>query len=142
MTYFYSDNTSMFWNNVKSLLKNSPFTQKSLSEYLGYSPRTLEQWISRNSLPNASDAVKIAQALSTSVEFLVTGKDSNIYKEKYDVLVAAIKELPVSWFSVLRSSEENRNLSIPICTVQYKFKKKKINLPHVCSVSTKRPFFL
>ena len=96
MTYFYSDNTSMFWNNVKSLLKNSPFTQKSLSEYLGYSPRTLEQWISRNSLPNASDAVKIAQALSTSVEFLVTGKDSNIYKEKYDVLVAAIKELPVS----------------------------------------------
>lgn len=86
----------MFWTNVKQLLKSSNYTQKSLGVELGGNERTVEQWINRNSIPDANTALKIAELLNTTVEYLVTGKESNIYKDKYEALVSAIKDLPIS----------------------------------------------
>lgn len=85
----------MFWNNVKLLLKANGYTQKSLSVALGSSERTVEQWINRGTVPDIDTALKIASLLHTTVEYLATGQESNIYKDKYDSLVTAIKELPI-----------------------------------------------
>lgn len=76
----------MFWNNVKTLLKNKKITQKQLSVLLDLPERTVETWISRNSIPDAETAVKIAAILGTSVEFLVTGQETNPAKKKSDEL--------------------------------------------------------
>lgn len=71
----------MFWNNVKSLLKNYKITQKQLSVIINLPERTVETWIARNTIPDAVDAVKIAQALGTTVEYLVTGNKPDLSSE-------------------------------------------------------------
>lgn len=90
---------STFWYNVKKLLKQSKFTQKSLSVHLGYGIQTVDKWIARNSIPDAIDTYKIAQALNTTVEFLVAGVPPKIievpidYKQKYETLHKDIREV-------------------------------------------------
>jgi len=74
----------MFWNNVKFLLKEKKITQKQFSVMLDLPERTIENWIGRNTIPDAITSVKIAQSLGTTVEFLVTGIEPEITKK--DVL--------------------------------------------------------
>lgn len=64
-----------FWVRVKNRLDYQDTTQKELAEKIGESYNTLQSWINRNRLPNAEQSVKIASALNTSVEFLVTGRN-------------------------------------------------------------------
>ncbi len=67
-----------FWLRVKDKLDFQEMTQRDLSEKIDESYNTLQSWINRNRLPNAEQAVKIADSLHTSVEFLVTGKNNQI----------------------------------------------------------------
>lgn len=83
----------MFWNNVKSLLKNYKITQKQLSVIINLPERTVETWIARNTIPDAIEAVKIAQALNTTVEFLVTGEETNKAQQELDKLKQILREL-------------------------------------------------
>ncbi len=66
-----------FWLRVKDILGYQDSTQKELAEKIGERYNTLQSWINRNRLPNAEQSVKIAVALNTSVEFLVTGKSGH-----------------------------------------------------------------
>ena len=66
-----------FWLRVKDKLDFQNMTQRDLAEKINESYNTLQSWINRDRLPNAEQAVTIADALNTSVEFLVTGKSSN-----------------------------------------------------------------
>lgn len=75
----------MFWNNVKELLDIKNLTQKELSAITGINLGTLKNQICRNVIPDAKEAVKIARALNTTVEYLVTGKN-NTAKEIQDNL--------------------------------------------------------
>ena len=65
-----------FWLRVKEKLDYQNLTQRQLAEKIGTSYNTLQSWINRNRLPNAEQAVKVAEALHTSVEFLVNGRRS------------------------------------------------------------------
>lgn len=84
----------MFWSNVKQLLAAKKILQKDFAEDIGYNVATLKNQMTRNISPDVDTAVKIAQYLNTSVEFLVTGQEVDGYKTKYDTLVQAIKQLP------------------------------------------------
>ena len=66
-----------FWLRVKDKLDFQDSTQRDLAQNINESYNTLQSWINRDRLPNAEQAVKIAEALNTSVEFLVTGKSNN-----------------------------------------------------------------
>ncbi|MDE5581079.1 MAG: helix-turn-helix transcriptional regulator [Treponemataceae bacterium] len=66
-----------FWLRVKDKLDYQDTTQKELAQKIGETYNTLQSWINRNRLPNAEQSVKIAAALGTSVEFLVTGKSTH-----------------------------------------------------------------
>lgn len=83
----------MFWNNVKSLLKNYKITQKQLSVIINLPERTIENWIGRNTIPDAIDSVKIAQALNTTVEYLVTGEESNKDKQTLETIKTKLNEV-------------------------------------------------
>lgn len=65
-----------FWLRVKAKLDYQGLTQRELSARIGESYNTLQSWINRNRLPNAEQAVRVADVLNTSVEFLVTGRRS------------------------------------------------------------------
>ena len=65
-----------FWLRVKAKLEYQGLTQRELAARIDVSYNTLQSWINRNRLPNAEQAVRVADVLNTSVEFLVTGRRS------------------------------------------------------------------
>lgn len=83
----------MFWSNVKQLLAAKKILQKDFAEDIGYNVATLKNQMTRNISPDVDTAVKIAQYLNTSVEFLVTGQEQNQYKERYEHLALLVNEL-------------------------------------------------
>lgn len=82
-----------FWSNVKPLIKSKKITQQVLADDIGISFNTLQSWITKDRLPDVVSAFKIARALGVSVEYLVTGEDSNPYKTKIEELKKIIMEL-------------------------------------------------
>jgi transcriptional regulator with XRE-family HTH domain len=68
-----------FKENLKEELSHKSMSVKELSVRSGIKKRTLDKYLIENgSIPSAEAAVKIAQALGVSVEYLVTRHDSRI----------------------------------------------------------------
>jgi hypothetical protein len=65
-----------FWNNVKNLIKKNATYQEWVAGKCGVKPRTFQNWIYRNIPPNILEGQKIAEALETTVEYLVTGQET------------------------------------------------------------------
>ncbi|UKI56357.1 MAG: helix-turn-helix domain-containing protein [Treponema succinifaciens] len=71
-----------FRENLKDELKYQDLKVKELAVKAGVPKRTIDHYLTENSYtPSADTAVKIAQALKVSVEYLVTGKDSSFHPE-------------------------------------------------------------
>lgn len=67
---------SSFKENLKQLLEYKEMTVKELSRLTGISDRSLGNYLnSRESMPPADYACRIAKAMNTTVEFLVTGEN-------------------------------------------------------------------
>lgn len=67
---------SMFWDNVKERLEYLGMTQKELAAITGLNIGTIKNQIYKGVIPDTESAMKLAKALNTSIEFLLTGKDS------------------------------------------------------------------
>lgn len=70
-----------FWERLNSLIKQSNTTQNEVSVRCGLNPRRLQNLSAGNRLPDCFEAVAIADALGTTVEYLVAGKDPQDKKE-------------------------------------------------------------
>lgn len=69
----------MFRENLKFKIDCKGLMIKELAAVTGISKRTIDTYVdNRAVIPNAEIAVKLAKALDTSVEYLVTGSDSNV----------------------------------------------------------------
>jgi transcriptional regulator with XRE-family HTH domain len=68
-------NAKIFWDNVEPLREAKNLTQKELSNIIKVPFRTFQGWLSKGILPDVEQAAKIAVALNTTVEYLVTGKE-------------------------------------------------------------------
>lgn len=80
-----------FWNRIKELLKEQNKTQIELCELCGLNLHAFRNKIALGTNPNVIDAYKIARYLNTSVEYLVTGKETNEYKKMYEDLLEQIE---------------------------------------------------
>jgi transcriptional regulator with XRE-family HTH domain len=67
------DRAALFWDNIKREIKAQNTTQEWVAKKAGISFNTLQGWISKGIFPRVNAAVRIAAALDTSVEYLVTG---------------------------------------------------------------------
>lgn len=85
-------NKDMFWDNVKTILSQNKILQKDFADKLGYNLSTLKNQMARNISPSVDEAVKIAQALNTTVEYLVTGNKPDLSSETKSL----IKELEMT----------------------------------------------
>ena len=72
-----NENAEHFWERVKELIKRNSTTQEWLASQCDVSLGMVKSWIFNKRLPDAAQAVRIAKALQTSVEYLVTGEDTN-----------------------------------------------------------------
>lgn len=82
-----------FYENVKQLVKTNNLTLRSFIESLGINYDSYNSCKKYNNLPRADEAVKIAQALNTTVEFLVTGEETNKAQQELDKLKQILREL-------------------------------------------------
>lgn len=72
-----------YFEKLKDEMSYQDITQKELSAKTGINLGTLKNQICRNVIPDAVSAVKIAQVLNTTVEYLVTGNNNaaKVYEE-------------------------------------------------------------
>ena len=77
-----------FWKRTNKLIKDKNSKQENVAQECGIPYQTLRSWVTRQTFPDALQTYKIAQALNTTVEYLVTGEDST-HGEK----IAEIKNL-------------------------------------------------
>ena len=63
-----------FWEMVDSELEYRNINRKQLASEAGFNVSNISNGIRKNNIPLADTAVRIAQVLGVSVEYLVTGK--------------------------------------------------------------------
>ena len=61
---------------IESQRKKLNLSQKELCQKCNIIDTTYSSWKNRNRLPSAEDIMQLAKILNTSVEWLITGKDS------------------------------------------------------------------
>ena len=83
----------IFWKNVMHILKEKKISQEVLCDGTGISIWTLRGSISKKIFPRVDMAKTISDYLGTSVDFLLTGKDSNEYKVRLDNLKMSLMDL-------------------------------------------------
>lgn len=81
-----------FWDRVDILKKEQDTSYRWIAAQMGVSETTVSSMRKAGTEPRVGDAVKIAKALGTTVEFLV-GVDDDEYFNKYFLLKSALKEL-------------------------------------------------
>lgn len=72
-----NNNAIEFWQRVKELIKSQKTTQEWVANTAGVSFNNFKQQIFHERMPVADEAVGIAKALNTTVEYLVTGEHTN-----------------------------------------------------------------
>ena len=97
---------SDFWKRVDEELDYKGMNRKALSKEVGFSVGNVGKGIQLGSSPSADTAVKIAQVLGVSVEYLVNGTNKSTEKNqeseelqlklyrKYHELIAKCEKLP------------------------------------------------
>ena len=81
-----------FWDRVKILIKQNKTTQESLAISANLNFSNMKQQIFYKRLPDAAQAARIAQALGTTVEYLVSGENSNKEAKELAELKKTIKD--------------------------------------------------
>ena len=64
------------WKRINDKIKAHNTTQRTLALKCGFTERRIESLSGSNRLPDAIEITKIAQALGTTVEYLVIGTSS------------------------------------------------------------------
>ena len=83
-----------FWERVESALKSNHITEAELSRRIGFTQAGINGWKTRDAIPRADIAIKTAEVLNTTVEYLVTWNHSKtiINKPKNTFLVPILNQ--------------------------------------------------
>ena len=82
-----------FWERVDDLLDRTGINKKTLAYDAGFDASNITKGIKNNNIPSAETAVKIAQVLGVSVEFLVNGVDSSFPKTLKPEIAEIVEEI-------------------------------------------------
>ncbi len=82
-----------FWERVDKELEFLGKTRKSLALEVGFNLGNIGKGIKLGSTPSAETAVKIAQVLGVSVEYLVNGVDSSFSKTLKPEVAEIVEEI-------------------------------------------------
>lgn len=99
---FFVDNISMntlsidFLQRIDDLIVKNNTKRQAVANYAHIRPQTISNWISQNSLPRVDTAIKIAQYLNTTVEYLVTGDNPPEWRPPARIaeIVSILETLP------------------------------------------------
>ena len=86
-------NDSDFYERIKELAKKKNITVKNLIEACGINYDSYNSCKRYGNLPRADETLNIARALNTTVEFLVTGEETNPLAEKVEKLEKKLESI-------------------------------------------------
>lgn len=81
------------YDRIKVLCKDKNVTQTDMCSACGMNPQSHRGRITKNVAPDVFDLLKIAYFLGTSVEYLMTGQESNPYAEENAELKAKLQQI-------------------------------------------------
>jgi len=82
-----------FWTRLKSEIKAKNTTQEWIANKIGVPFGTFRKWMTRKTYPNMKEGQEIARLLDTSVEYLLTGIESDELNDNEQELVGAYRKL-------------------------------------------------
>jgi phage repressor protein C with HTH and peptisase S24 domain len=71
-----------FWERFETQMKVLSLTKKEVAALVGISYGTFVNYSTNNRIPKTEEAVRIAKAIGTSVEYLVSGEETDIDQEE------------------------------------------------------------
>ena len=109
-----------FRENLKAELSFQGILVKELSLRTGINKRTLDNYLrEKGNIPSADIAVKIADALNVSVEFLVTGTEKRQTLETSEIFPADIRQIAKK---LSKMSENEKQL---VCAIVDEIERQK-----------------
>jgi transcriptional regulator with XRE-family HTH domain len=84
---------------IDAKLKDKNLKRQAVCDYAGCTPTAIVHWKKQGSIPAADTAIKIAQFLNVSVEWLITGQDP-------DGLPEEDRELLTGWHDIDTAGQE------------------------------------
>lgn len=84
-----------FWEVTTTLMTEKNIKQKDLARITGKSTSGVSSWLCRDTIPQADDALKIADYLGVSLRYLITGETSPkpVYSPAMRRLISVAEEL-------------------------------------------------
>ena len=85
-----------FWKRTNKLIKDKNSKQENIAQECDIPYQTFRSWVTRQTFPDALQTYKIVQALHTTVEYLISGNDTDSTKkinETRNLLLNVIKNL-------------------------------------------------
>lgn len=90
-----------FWERIDYLIAERGTTRKAVAEKIGINAGNLAAWKTRHNFPSAAISVKLAEALDTTVEYLVTGQAPRMLTSADNVFLERAR----AWRTVLEDLE-------------------------------------
>jgi transcriptional regulator with XRE-family HTH domain len=105
-----------FWDRLKDELKDRELTQSQAARKLQIPIGTFKNWLTRQTYPDAREAVELAKLLNTTVEHMVSGADcSSDFTTDERRLIAGYRQL---------SKSEQDHIAVIVDAWNRKFKEK------------------
>lgn len=105
-----------FWERFEAQIKNLSMTKKEVASIAGINYGTFVNYATNNRIPKTEEAVKIAKAIGTSVEFLVSGEET-LLDDEQELDNSLVKESP-RYYSLKGKSfptdDEEPTILVPI----------------------------
>ena len=124
-----------FWKNVDYIRECRDISRKELAYKADFSLTSLSTGIKRDSIPSADVAFRISKILNVSIEYLLTGKETNTTTSsisetqnlkylKYEQIIDDFDKLPAKVQKSIEAMIKQISLSIPYSQTNLKTKKK------------------
>ena len=116
-----------FWDNALPLMDKQGVRQADLVRLTGKAKGTVWNWVENKTIPQADDAVKIADLLGVSVRYLVTGEDDNelsarekellrlcsvLKEDKFEIVLGLARSLHKDWERELSGGSSHLDSSL------------------------------
>ena len=86
-------NTMIFWNRVRSCIKETRTTQQETARICKIPFSTFANWMYRGINPPLMDANRIARHLGVSLEYLIYGKGKDEISKTKEEMLVLLKEV-------------------------------------------------
>lgn len=112
---------SIFWEKALSIMEDKGLRQVDLMRVTGQSRSGVSAWVTRDLVPKADDALKIADLLGVSVRYLVAGQDDAVLPYRVRKLVDIMLSLPEEdlisigeFIDIMKKNEWRKKGNIPL----------------------------